>query len=428
MAANSYGWVSQPSRAQGQQPMGRVQGQQQMDAWNKNAFAEQQRILNTQGRDAADAWSRGMEEQQRQYASQVGYGQSRGGSSYQDNYGPGGMYEVRPGGASNRMMSNSPQQGGGQSGYGMAQTREMPQPYTPGAGGSGYQNSPYGSYSSYSGGRAPVQQQGNYTDYGGREFNEGTQGMQQGQRDYQGYRGGNFQAPTSSPMQADWDRQRGFDYMAKEGRQGANSYSDNYLQPKMNYDLQYNDQQFGQFANQRDFDEQRGMNRFNMNLADRGANREDAAFGYGMYSDERNFGENARQFDARLGYDDRALNQQGALTREGYGSQERIASGRNDVDRYGIDTNRYGMDLQDRQATGRLGLDTELGRGDLGLRGQTESRMGRQQNLDESYRRAALSQEERLMRERFQNDLTQSRYSAFGRAQAPNMRMTGGWR
>jgi hypothetical protein len=61
-----------------------------------------------------------------------------------------------------------------------------------------------------------------------------------------------------------------------------------------------------------------------------------------------------------------------------------------------------------------------LGRGQLGLG-------NRQLDVDSQLRSRQLSQEADLTREKFQNDLTQSRYQAFGRAQAPNAKAVRSW-
>jgi len=66
--------------------------------------------------------------------------------------------------------------------------------------------------------------------------------------------------------------------------------------------------------------------------------------------------------------------------------------------------------------------------GQLGVQQGAEQRLGRQQSLDEAFRRAQMTQEAQLMRENYANQMMQSRYSAFGRAQAPNFRNVASWR
>jgi hypothetical protein len=61
-----------------------------------------------------------------------------------------------------------------------------------------------------------------------------------------------------------------------------------------------------------------------------------------------------------------------------------------------------------------------LGQGQLGFQ-------NRELDTNEAYRRSALGQEADLTREKFQNDLTQTRYQTFGRAKAPNTRASMSW-
>ena len=173
--------------------------------------------------------------------------------------------------------------------------------------------------------------------------------------------------------------------------------------------------------------------------------------------------------------------EQNANTRYGMDLQNSQAGATNQTNRYGIDlnnqqqmradsTNRYGMNLQNSQAqatnaTNRYGMDQNysLGMGQNAnqaqanaalaqrYQGQTQNEAGANQNsllniqnqyalgqgglsfqnreldTNEAYRRSQLSQEADLTREKFKNDLVQSRYSAFGRAAAPNARALRSW-
>lgn len=178
-------------------------------------------------------------------------------------------------------------------------------------------------------------------------------------------------------------------------------------------------------------------------------------------------------------------NQQGIRTdstnRYGMDLSNQQAQATNATNRYGMDqqynlgnqqnqNTRYGMDLTNQQAqatnaTNRFGIQSQY---DLGMgqnanqayanqaqaqryQGQTQNEAGANQNsllniqnqyalgqggltfqnreldTNEAYRRQQLSQEADLTREKFKNDLTQSRYSAFGRAAAPNARALRSW-
>jgi hypothetical protein len=105
-------------------------------------------------------------------------------------------------------------------------------------------------------------------------------------------------------------------------------------------------------------------------------------------------------------------------TRRDLGQGQLSNEGRRIDNDFNLGQGRLGLDKELGQ--GRLGLDTELGRGQLGLG-------NRQLDVDSQLRSRQLSQEADLTREKFQNDLTQSRYQAFGRAQAPNAKAVRSW-
>lgn len=222
-------------------------------------------------------------------------------------------------------------------------------------------------------------------------------------------------------------------------------------------------------------------NRYGMDLQNSQFNRGDATNRYGM--DLQNLQQMRADATNRYTVDQSTgvAREQNANTRYGMdlSNQQQIRSDL--TNRYGIDqstglgrqqdaTNRYGMNLQNQQqirtdSTNRYGMDQNYSLG-LGqnanqaqanaalaarYQGQTQNEAGANQNAllniqnqyalgqgalgfqnreldtNEAYRRSQLSQEADLTREKFKNDLVQSRYSAFGRAAAPNARALRSW-
>jgi len=222
-------------------------------------------------------------------------------------------------------------------------------------------------------------------------------------------------------------------------------------------------------------------NRYGMDLQNQQFNRGDATNRYGMDLQNQQF--NRGDATNRYGMD--LTNQQqmraDATNRYTVDQSTGVAREQNANTRYGMDlqnqqqirsdlTNRYGIDQQtglgrQQDATNRYGMDQNYSLG-LGqnanqaqanaalaqrYQGQTQNEAVANQNsllniqnqyalgqgalgfqnreldTNEAYRRSQLSQEADLTREKFKNDLVQSRYSAFGRAAAPNARALRSW-
>jgi hypothetical protein len=90
--------------------------------------------------------------------------------------------------------------------------------------------------------------------------------------------------------------------------------------------------------------------------------------------------------------------------------------------------------LQDKLGTGQLGA-TNFANDTARLTANNQMTLGQGQlsyqdralSTDDAYKRAALAQEDALTKQKLQNDMTQSRYAAFGRASAPNARAARSW-
>ena len=264
-------------------------------------------------------------------------------------------------------------------------------------------------------------------------------------------------------------------YKSQENRMGLSSYSDNYLQPYLNYQLQAGDQAYNQQYGAWNANQTAAMNQYNMGLQDRQQSLQEQAYNaslqqFGATNDYNYADLNARtglgyagltsqetiaggqQAVDRYGIDTTAKTAAGQQSVDRYGidTTAKTAAGQQSVDRYGIDTtaktaagqqsvDRYGIDTTAKTAAGqqsvdRYGIDTTAGTARYGV--DTSARTAanqlqfqyKGQTLDESYRRAAMAQDAALTREKYNNDLTQSRYSAFGRSQAPSFRAVNSWR
>lgn len=285
-----------------------------------------------------------------------------------------------------------------------------------------------------------------------------------------------FEGPASVPGS----------YNDKDARAKWNSWSNNYLQPMLDYQLRAGDQSFTQGYNQATLAEQQWMNRMQNALAWQGNQRENKSLGLQEQWNNRDYAENVRRFNQeqalaqlqntqQYGLANRAQNlselqntQQYGLAQQNYGLQAELGRGGLNLQnrqfaeqqaqnqrQYGLDTRgmnlqeelgRGGLNLQNRQFDytqregdrrfgldqSRFGLESELGRGNLAL----QQELGRGQlgldtrrfASDEDYRNRALQQEADLMKQRMANEMTQSRYASFGRSQAPNFRAMNSWR
>lgn len=221
------------------------------------------------------------------------------------------------------------------------------------------------------------------------------------------------------------------------------AYSQNMMQPLMNYYLQATGQDFQNQYNAATLNEQMRLNDMQHALAMNADSREAQALQAQMGWNERDFMEAQRQF-----------NQQQSMTQQELDLQRQMGTGRLDLDRQ-IAQNQYGLggrelDIQEQLGQGRLNLDQLLGTGRLDLDRMTaEGQLGLGRDSLELERllgtgrlgldtelgqgrlaldRNALEQEAQLMRERMANEMMQSRMAAFGRSQAPNFRAMNSWR
>jgi hypothetical protein len=227
-------------------------------------------------------------------------------------------------------------------------------------------------------------------------------------------------------------------------------WSGSFFQPMLNYMGQGQD---------------RDLNReqFNANL---GFQRDNAQFSQGMERDrfglerdsfnlgsqqfDRNFGENARRYDQDFGEDQR---RHGLEFGEGQ-RQFDTTTGLN-YDRMGNEDARAralaqlnaNVDMRGQNMNDLRNVrETQLGWGGLQnqanisqlqantqMRGQDVDVYGIDQRTGVDLRGQdvnvyGINTNAAVDRERMQNDLMQSRYATFGRAQQPNFRMVGGWR
>jgi hypothetical protein len=298
-----------------------------------------------------------------------------------------------------------------------------------------------------------------------------------------------------NPMMDRWNT-GGYNDPSKYGDEGFRNMMEGFtnygFNPYMNALMAQRTQQMNEQFGGWDRNEQARVNSGQMDLAYRGSAREDEALAFGQKTNQRDFGEAQRQFNAQQGLDamwktgqlsaqeyanetarisaqgqignDKYANETGRM---GVNNQLELGRGALENDRFNNDTTRRNVDQQydlglgglenqryanqtqrdlgqgqlsndgrridndfslgqgrlglDRDlGQGRLGLDTELGRGQLGVQ-------NRELNVRKQMQRSQLEQEADLTREKFQNDLTQSRYQAFGRAQAPNAKAVRSW-
>lgn len=549
MATNPYGWTSQPTQNQ----------QGQMDAFNRDALAQQQDILRTQGREAASAFTRRMGAQQQNFGNQLqgggqpGTGRGTWVQSMASNSVPQWMPErgqpqgvtdraQRPSsGYSDRMLRprDYPQPGQQQNSFGSTRPGAQPGQYRPqgSSGGNPYQQYNRGPVAPAPGigpqnipsvGQQNIPPGGGYGGMfgtGQTSFNANQFMQQAPQFNYGGgqggFGGGQFspqqnipeylQSPNQQGMppgggQPGGGQQGGFQFNSPQSsfqgnpfspiqnygafgsqdeRMKANSYSDNFLQPYLNYDLQKGDQAFNQQYGQWNANEQFRLNNFNMGLQGANTNLNYAAFNAGLGQAQAGLEQNQFGLDTnRLNVNNQFTLGQGGLANERFGLENQFTLGQGNLaatnkqidNQYslgqgGLANERFGLENQftlgnaananqatsianqftlgqgnlaatnqqianqytlgqgglqnERFAnqTGRLGVENQFALGNRGLNLQEQ-----QQGFQQGYQNRALQQEADLMRERYQNDLTQSRYSAFGRAQAPNFRQMNSWR
>lgn len=248
-------------------------------------------------------------------------------------------------------------------------------------------------------------------------------------------------------------------YRNQENSMMVDRYMNNYLSPMLNYGMQYNDQQFNQGMQQANFNAQQGMNQFNMGLQGRAANREDLAFNAGLMQDRRNFGENQYQYRDQAALSREQLAGQNAYQsgQIGIGQQQNANTAIANQNQYLLGQQQNNNTLYNYQNQLRLGQESNrntatnnanqfslgqaanantrysaeqqaaFNRGQLGL-GQGRLNLDtRGQTLDDRFRYRDLAQQDQLARANMQNQLTQSRYQAFGRSQAPNFRAASSW-
>lgn len=251
--------------------------------------------------------------------------------------------------------------------------------------------SPYGQ-GPYGGGQQ--QQQGGYNPAGyGQNFNLGQFGM-------------NPDLPT---------------YFDKDAREASLAHSQAYFQPALNAYQQSQDRDMADRQFAASFQRQTGLDLHTMSMDQRRQALEEAGFNFSTGQFQANFQENQRQFNEGMGYNYANMN-----------TQANVAYRGQDVDRHGIDTranvDMRGQDVQQNiayrgQDVDRYGIDTRAG---VDVRGQdVQERLG---NLQYGTQRYGIDVDAATQRARMENDLTQSRYATFGRAQAPNFRTMGGWR
>ena len=127
-----------------------------------------------------------------------------------------------------------------------------------------------------------------------------------------------------------------------------------------------------------------------------------------------------------------------AIAQQRVNLDQMLGSGQITNQQYANETARLDAQNQYALGQGQQEMEWQLGSGNLARQWQqmaNEYALGQGQlnfqntgqGLDEAYRRSALQQEAELTRQRLQNEMTQSRYSAFGRAQAPNARAQMSW-
>lgn len=181
----------------------------------------------------------------------------------------------------------------------------------------------------------------------------------------------------------------------------------NMEQFNQNLQFQRDNALFGQGMDMRNFGLQQDAFRL-------GAQQFENQFNEGMRQFNQGLGEDRRQFDATNQYNYNRMYNEDAQNRDLARLQSETARRGQDMEGYGI-RQRTGVDMR--------GQDLERYLGDR--RFDNERYLGDRQYDTQRY---GIDTEAQTARLRMENDLMQSRYATFGRAQAPNMRMVGGWR
>lgn len=442
MAANSYGWA---------QPASRPASSSQTKTYT------QADLMSRNLDPAREAWVKQQGGMEKAFAA-AGANQSQGGGNFgQVAQGQGSSYSMGQG-------PTPPRQG--------QQMNMPPQNWGSGpAGGAG------GSYP----GMPPGSAIGNIgPNQGSTRMPQ--QGGNQAQQILDQWRG----APGSADGTKDWTNPQ---WYANEGnRNTMEGYSSLYAVPMFNAAMAARTQDYNELSGDRNFGEQQYLNRGQMDLAYRGSGREDLALKYGQENNVRDFGETQRQFNQGFGLQQelgrgnlaatnfandtqRQLGQQqnaiadyeaktGRIDVEG---RQKLDAFRNDTERQNVNNqfslgnaananNRYATDVEKLLGQGALsnqafanqaqaqryqGQTTNeafanqtalqnvqnqfsLGQGQLGFQ-------GRELDVNEAFRRSQLAQDADLTREKFKNDLMNTRMATQGRAAGPNQRAVRSW-
>lgn len=219
----------------------------------------------------------------------------------------------------------------------------------------------------------------------------------------------------------------------------------NYASTLSNMNLAQQQQGYNEYSGQQNFGEQQRVNTSQMELAQQAQELERQGFGFAQNKFAQELAAQQQQFGVTSGQSQQSLDNQYAL-----GNRQVDATNQNNRWNYDVgmgqntntaDRNRNDFTLGQGQLagqnqnnvwdyevnrqnadTGRLTANNQsaLGQGQL-------SHQGRELDVNDAYRRQALAQEADLTQKRLANEMTQSRYSTFGRAQAPNARMNRSW-
>lgn len=255
----------------------------------------------------------------------------------------------------------------------------------------------------------------------------------------------------------------GLNTPAKYGDEGFRNmmegFQNYFATPMFNQYLADRTQGYNEFADARNFTEQQQINDFNELMARQASGREDRALDFGMRTNQRDFTEGQRQFNAtnaneRFGLDTNRMDVQNRLAlgqgqlsndRRGQDINRELGLAGINQDRYDTDA-RTRVDMRGHDITRELGLGSlandkarigndrfanETGRMDVQNRmtlGQGQlGFQNRELDVNDAFRRQQLAQDADLSRERMKNDLTQTRYQTFGRSAAPNFRAAMSW-
>lgn len=384
-----------------------------------------------------------------------GGGQQFGGNQY----GPGGMYATRGDGSQNRMMPSSGGQqfggvqqfGGNQYGGGQAGAAGI----SMGGGygdGSQYPSDPGGGYGNggpayptptptYNGGpAAPTNPNanrgpGNFGFSGQYGYTPGAGNTGLTSNTQPGPKGMNglptppqenpiYSTPGNSPalrdLQKVWQEGRLGDISwlgDKNNRMIAEDYANYYGIPISNLLLQAQEQQTAKEQFAATYAQQNKLNEHSMSMDDAANERENTALDYSIFKDQRDFEQSKLDFEATTGF-----------------NYDKLAAevGMNEANNQ---LNKYKIDTEAGATAARLGFDyatlneqSKQAMRDLALKERTEGRLATQQSMDERFRYSELEQNYKLMQQQLANQLMQSRYSTFGRAQGPNFRAIGSWK